>query len=70
MTFLEKKRFFSEAASQKGYGYSDIKGDIPHLRVQVTFPESSIEIGLYFLFISFYGKFKIFAKKATFHFLL
>jgi len=51
-----------------GYGCSALKGDILHPRVQETFPKFFVKIGWLLLFISFYGKFRKIAEKATFHF--
>jgi len=55
--------FLGEATILRGYGCSAPKKDIPHPRVQETFPENFVEIILQSLFISFYGKFKIFIKE-------
>jgi len=52
----------------RGYSCSASKGDIHHPQVKETFPENFVGIALYLLFISFYAKFKIFAKKATLYF--
>jgi len=41
----KKMDFGGGFAPQRGYGCSAPKGDIPHPRVQETFPENFVEIG-------------------------
>jgi len=70
---IERKRIpFGEAVPEKWYWFSASKGDMLHSRVQETFPQSFVKIGLDLIntFFFFYGKFEKSLKKLHFIFYL